>query len=243
MLASLNEQNCLGPKLPLICPRHPEVDLEVGQQCHHVCNARLDCGHACHQPCHREGHHPDCDQEVVVTLPCGHERSCKCSERECAAEKLKCSKLVEFRHDVCQHADTRKCWDKKKKCETTVMMRCDMCGEESSVQCYIKKDCPENFRCSKPCTRKMSCHSDYACRILFLTRSASHPLPQAKLKSTRNSKSGYHFKFGVDSSLSELRLFIWISGICPGHHACKLPCHDDCEKGLDDCELCALESW
>ena len=213
----------------------------MGQQCHHVCNARLDCGHACHQPCHREGHHPDCDQEVVVTLPCGHERSCKCSERECAAEKLKCSKLVEFRHDVCQHADTRKCWDKKKKCETTVMMRCDMCGEESEVQCYIKKDSPEKFRCSMPCTRKMSCHSDYDCRIFFFEKHALHPFPQAKLK--RTLEFGYHFKLDLLPPVNLHLFYMHAREVCPGHHACKLLCHDDCEKGLDDCELCALESW
>ena len=67
------------------------------------------------------------------------------------------SKLVDFRHDVCQHPDTRKCWDKKKRCETQVMMCCDRCREESQVPCYIKKDSPENFKCSKPCTRKISC--------------------------------------------------------------------------------------
>ena len=157
VLNALEEEGCVGAKLPLMCPRHVELDLEVGQQCHHVCNALLPCGHSCRQPCHREGHHPDCDQEVLVTLPCGHERSCKCSEKEGASERLKCSKLVDFRHDVCQHPDTRKCWDKKKRCETPVMMCCDRCREESQVPFYIKKDSPENFKCSKPCTRKMSC--------------------------------------------------------------------------------------
>lgn len=182
VLNALEEEGCVGAKLPLMCPRHVELDLEVGQQCHHVCNAVLPCGHSCRQPCHREGHHPDCDQEVLVTLPCGHERSCKCSEKEGASEKLKCSKLVDFRHDVCQHPDTRKCWDKKKRCETQVMMCCDRCREESQVPCYIKKDSPENFKCSKPCTRKMSCH-----------------------------------------------------------HSCSLQCYDDCDKGLDDCQLCQAE--
>ena len=78
VLSDLEELGCVGPKLPLICPRHTNVMLEVGQECHHVCDERLDCGHECHQPCHREGNHPNCDQDVLVTLPCRHERSCKC---------------------------------------------------------------------------------------------------------------------------------------------------------------------
>ena len=89
-------------------------------------------------------------------MNCGHKKSCKCSNSE-DLEKLKCSELVEFSHELCHHRDTRSCWNKKKRCETPVAMRCSSCGEESEVKCYIRKDRPEEFKCCKPCTRRMSC--------------------------------------------------------------------------------------
>ena len=172
VLSFLNDQGCVGHKLPLLCPRHPDVMLEVGQECHHVCDEELDCGHRCHQACHREGNHPRCDQEVEVTLACGHNRSCKCWEKNEAFEQIRCSQLVEFHHEICEHFDIRKCWDKKKRCETAVAMCCDNCGEESEVQCWVKKDSPESFRCSKPCTRKMSCAFSQ-----FIRKQDEHPVP------------------------------------------------------------------
>jgi len=33
VLNALEEEGCVGAKLPLMCPRRVELDLEVGQQC------------------------------------------------------------------------------------------------------------------------------------------------------------------------------------------------------------------
>jgi len=181
LIGALRAKNCFGSELPLICPRHPDVRLKLGQSCHHVCNARLACGHRCSLACHRDGSHPRCEEEASVALSCGHEKACRCWEVE-KNDHLKCSVVVKFAHEVCRHEDARKCSEKAKPCTVVVHMQCAKCREYGEAQCVVKTHKPEEYRCQKPCPRAMSC---------------SHP--------------------------------------------CTLQCFEDCEKGLDDCELCAQE--
>lgn len=36
----------------------------------------------------------------------------------------------------------------------------------------------------------------------------------------------------------------WIVGLASsGNHACELQCYEECDKGLDDCKLCAIDPW
>ena len=120
VLQALTNRGCAGPELPIVCPRHPSVRLQLGQDCHHSCEVELECGHTCGSPCHQLNKHPACTQEITVKLLCGHDKVCKCFQRQQGIENLKCTKTVEFQHDICNHWDTRKCCDKKKQCQTMV---------------------------------------------------------------------------------------------------------------------------
>ena len=96
LIRVMEEREEVGDKLPVICPRHPHIPLDLGRECHHVCKAILPCGHTCEAHCHRDGAHPPCKQPAVATLRCGHDKACECSARDRADEILKCHEVVNF---------------------------------------------------------------------------------------------------------------------------------------------------
>ncbi|CAE7175802.1 NFX1-type zinc finger-containing protein 1 [Symbiodinium microadriaticum] len=101
LIRVMKEREEVGDKLPVICPRHPHIPLDLGRECHHVCKAILPCGHTCEAHCHRDGAHPPCKQPAVATLRCGHDKACECSARDQADEILKCHEVVNFHHERC----------------------------------------------------------------------------------------------------------------------------------------------
>jgi len=155
LLRVMAEREEVGDKLPVICPRHPHIPLDLGQECHHVCKATLPCGHTCQAHCHRDGFHPPCKQPAIATLRCGHDKACECSARDQADEILKCHEVVNFHHEGCGHQDIRRCCDKPKPCTKAVRVQCSSCSEWSSTQCHVKSE--GNFQCRLPCKKVMKC--------------------------------------------------------------------------------------
>eukprot|EP00347_Sterkiella_histriomuscorum_P007358 403349252 len=151
VLDYLRKNKLLGPALNLCCEKHknataiqnPEDFQNVPEGgCKQLCNARLNCGHACKIVCHyyeqaSTGHSKfKCLQECGRKHLCGHPCSYKCFQ----------------------------CSDKPQPCQTMIDITFQSCGHTKNVQCNLKKSskCNEQCKIVKPCGHscKQPCHID-----------------------------------------------------------------------------------
>eukprot|EP00746_Dinoflagellata_sp_MGD_P166367 gnl/MRDRNA2_/MRDRNA2_96196_c0_seq1.p1 gnl/MRDRNA2_/MRDRNA2_96196_c0~~gnl/MRDRNA2_/MRDRNA2_96196_c0_seq1.p1 ORF type:complete len:2418 (+),score=411.56 gnl/MRDRNA2_/MRDRNA2_96196_c0_seq1:103-7356(+) len=155
VITSLDAQGLVGPNLPLECPRHPGVQLALGERCQHICSAVLACGHICHKPCHSSGSHPRCEEIVADKFPrCGHDVCRPCWQ---PIEELNCKQVCKFVHQECGHEGTRLCHQAIPKCRAQAHVTCHRCGRTGVAECARHREKPDEYVCKHICTRKMRC--------------------------------------------------------------------------------------
>ena len=168
IIRDLSEKNCIGDTLPLVCQSHGDVEVEVSTAedflekaphggCLRMCEARLQCGHACRLLCHPlESVHAQyrCVEPCAKPIQgCLEEHLCtKLCWEQCVEE---CEEMVEKELPQCGHTQTMKCRldvkrvECKERCEKTLH-----CGH----QCQSK--------CGQPCTsscQELVKKSDWSC--------------------------------------------------------------------------------
>ena len=168
IIRDLSETNSIGDTLPLVCQSHGDVEVEVSTAedfqnktprggCLRMCEARLQCGHACRLLCHPlESVHAEyrCVEPCAKPIQgCLEEHLCtKLCWEQCVEE---CEEMVEKELPQCGHTQTMKC-------------RLDAKRMECKERCKKTLDCGHQCqsKCGQPCTS--SCQervkkSDWSC--------------------------------------------------------------------------------
>ena len=142
----------------------------------------LACNHQVTIPCHIKPEEYRCQEEIGITLSCGHNNLTTCADSRDKRQEQKCNTKV-TRKLPCGHEKQMKCSDKPEEvwcdapCKRSLLCGhpCPKkCGEQcSSVKCAIKvkktlscgyheisclcsKDVSQRI-CSNPCARKLTC--------------------------------------------------------------------------------------
>ena len=142
----------------------------------------LACNHQVTIPCHIKPEEYRCQEEIGITLSCGHNNLTTCADSRDKRQEQKCNTKV-TRKLPCGHEKQMKCSDKPEEvwcdapCKRSLLCGhpCPKkCGEQcSSVKCAVKvkktlscgyheisclcsKDVSQRI-CSNPCARKLTC--------------------------------------------------------------------------------------
>ena len=142
----------------------------------------LACNHQVTIPCHIKPEEYRCQEEIGITLSCGHNNLTTCADSRDKRQEQKCNTKV-TRKLPCGHEKQMKCSDKPEEvwcdapCKRSLLCGhpCPKkCGEQcSSVKCAVKvkktlscgyheisclcsKDVSHRI-CSNPCARKLTC--------------------------------------------------------------------------------------
>ena len=142
----------------------------------------LACNHQVTIPCHIKPEEYRCQEEIGITLSCGHNNLTTCADSRDKRQEQKCNTKV-TRKLPCGHEKQMKCSDKPEEvwcdapCKRSLLCGhpCPKkCGEQcASVKCAVKvkktlscgyheisclcsKDVSQRI-CSNPCTRKLTC--------------------------------------------------------------------------------------
>ncbi|XP_070552964.1 NFX1-type zinc finger-containing protein 1-like [Ptychodera flava] len=162
------EEEVLGQNLPLVCSNHPDTETLVSNGkdfdnipfggCEKLCDACLECGHICGQPCHPHIEH----KHLPCRQPCrkricemdGHTCPNTCGEK-CANE---CTVMVAKTILPCGHQQQVKCgvdsMNGRVKCDTEVPEVMLDCGHEVFRKCSIPK---HMFQCPYQCDETLKC--------------------------------------------------------------------------------------
>ncbi len=177
----------IGPKIPLVCPRHPgsiteiekadDIFLEDGGICKVKCGMLMSCGtHFCNLRCHYgESQHKYCKVMVRFQPACldpTHETTKHCSM---PADQMVC----------------------KFPCKKTLLcgQPCpNKCGEECAVKCNSEFPCKKMLPCNHPCPNK-------CCELCPIRCKVCDQEEQEKIKLAKAA----HSKL-VRSSFEEMKL-------------------------------------
>lgn len=169
----LQANDCFGYELELQCPRHPDTPILVSQPEHFSqmspdagctlrCDRRLECGHACHGPCHSDLVHKavkcieDCPRpkdgcEHACPRQCGEQCEEKCHVvLESVNLELPCGHIIE----------TAECWQVQNPalvpCRQKVQKQVPICGHTVTVPCPMDvRDL--SFQCKAECGQILPC--------------------------------------------------------------------------------------
>jgi len=135
MFNILEQMNCIGTALPLICQNHPDTITPVSKAsdfrlvpqggCLKQCETRLDCGHVCPLACHNEKDH----KSVICTKICN-------------------KPFVDCPH-VCKKFCSQECG----RC-TEPVKRVLRCGHSIDLECKVD---PHTYLCKEQCEKTLSC--------------------------------------------------------------------------------------
>mmetsp|Transcript_37572 Transcript_37572/g.93028 ORF Transcript_37572/g.93028 Transcript_37572/m.93028 type:complete len:974 (-) Transcript_37572:426-3347(-) len=124
----------LGPALPLVCHTHPDRQADVRTPanwesvasggCSLPCETRLECGHACPQKCHSDGH-----------------------------QHLKCTRRCERARETCAHPCSRLCYEACGSCMVPVVSVVPGCGHKPTLPCGTWT-AEGGVLCTAPCEQK-----------------------------------------------------------------------------------------
>ena len=190
VLADLDENGCIGKSLPLVCSNHQTENLVSSAAdfrkvvpnggCLERCQHRLECGHACPQMCHPNGHdnfrcEKPCTRNVSGCDIPGHKCTQVCWQMCDSICEYPVDKVLNCGHTktiACSHdAEIEKC---KEQCEKTLLCghRCqDRCSAPCTEQCMeiVKKTdlscghentmacCATQKDCKVPCSTLLEC--------------------------------------------------------------------------------------
>ena len=169
----LEETGNIGPRLPLCCPRHPEIPIEAATPddfqtlapeggCNLRCNLRLACGHACTFKCHSKPRH----ETVICQEPCPRRRDTCDHEcpRKCGEECGPC--IVPIKNVVlpCGHVKSQiPCYQKQViasvQCSQLVEQTMPDCDHVVKVKCGVDVE-DAKFRCNAVCKTHLPCGHD-----------------------------------------------------------------------------------
>ena len=153
VLADFDKSGCIGTSLPLACSNHQTENLVSSAAdfkklvpnggCLEKCQHRLECGHACPQMCHPNGH-----------------ENFKC-QKPCAKNVMGCNvldhKCIKLCHEICDFPCQYPV-DKVLDCKHTMTLACsyDVSIAKCKEQCEKTLVCGHRCqaKCGAPCTKE-----------------------------------------------------------------------------------------
>lgn len=234
IIQMLEANGNFGTKLELQCPRHPDTSIGVSQPDHFVqfapdagctlpCDRRLECGHACHGPCHSDLVHKGAQCIEACPRPkkgCDHPCPLKCGvpcEDRCNVHlkninlKLPCGHIVQ----------SARCWEAQTpaaiKCNVEVERVIPGCDHTVILPCCVNINLP-SFKCNAECGQILPC--GHSCR------STCHKCNVRELGKITDSNHGFCGQLCGRQYTT-----------CP--HTCQQTCHGETKCGpcMRPCEI------
>jgi len=124
-----------------------------------------------------------CNVMCSKLLDCGH--ICPRFCHPYSHDLLECSKPCNRNHSNCNHPCTKRCYQPCGNCEMIVTKQLK-CGHQEKFECYVPL---EEFVCTKPCERKLSC-GKHICPKICGERCSQfcHALVEKELKCGHSTK-------------------------------------------------------
>lgn len=169
----LQQAQCIGPSLELVCPRHAEATIAVTKPsdfamfspeggCQRACAQRLTCGHVCRRSCHADQLHAavECLERCPRLLSCGHPCLKRCSQ---ACEK-QCQVAIDMAADFVlpcgHHVDELECryvrGGAAYSCQIIVPRTPRICGHTLQLPCHVDVT-SDDFQCPALCGEILPC--------------------------------------------------------------------------------------
>lgn len=169
----LQSNDSFGEKLELQCPRHPDTSILVSQPEHFSqlspdagctlrCDRRLECGHACHGPCHSDLVHKavkcieDCPRPKQG---CDHACPLQCGDR-CEDECNVILKGINLKLPCGHVVQTARCWQAQNPaaidCQEMVEREVPACSHTVTLDCSIEVN-SSSFQCVAECGQILPC--------------------------------------------------------------------------------------
>jgi hypothetical protein len=157
VLADFDKSGCIGKSLPVTCSNHQTENLVSSAAefkklvpnggCLEKCQHRLECGHACPQMCHPNGH-----ENFKCEKPCAN------NVNGCDVSGHKCTKLCHETCDlICQYPV-----DKMLHCGHPITLACS--DDVNIAKC--KEQCVKTLVCGHRCQAKCSASCTKKCMEL-----------------------------------------------------------------------------
>ncbi|KAH7335664.1 hypothetical protein B0J17DRAFT_769497 [Rhizoctonia solani] len=171
VLKELNSSECLGPKLPIACHRHPEYIQWIDKPgvipvvsprggCTQPCGGALSCGHICPSMCH--GDDPNhittrCQKPCLRLCPRSHPCDRQC--HECSTTLSNCRFPITDLQLPCGHTHPSiQCYrvstPNKMKCPIHVLKQLPSCGHNATMPCHQN---PTSFKCRQHVSKELQC--------------------------------------------------------------------------------------
>ena len=157
--AGLESVRC-NVKVSRMLPCNHEVTLSCHikpeeYRCQEEIEITLSCGHHNLTKCadsRDERQREKCNTKVTKTLPCGHEKQVKCSDKP---EEVWCDAPCK-RSLLCEHPCPKKCGQKCSGVKCAVNVRKTLSCGYHEISCLCSKDVSQHI-CSKSCVRNLTC--------------------------------------------------------------------------------------
>ena len=166
----MKDQNCVGNRIPLQCPKHKElsrcqaVDANTviaivdhpTYLCKEKCDDQFPCnilGHLCKKSCFPKHSHSKCLIQVRDRFSeCNHPVTRKCHQK---ISHLRCQVEVNVVLQ-CEHKKLRECYMKTSyiRCNVMVDVILPQCGHQTKIECHKKI---EDVSCKTPCQKTNTC--------------------------------------------------------------------------------------
>ena len=172
VLNILDGNDCIGDKLEIVCPRHPDTTIQVRGPddfvrlapeggCQLKCTSRLPCGHTCTKSCHSDLLHNSthCLEPCTRRLECQHLCPKPCGD---LCPQLCTVMLSDLMVELpCGHVKTElPCYQEQDhsriRCKTSVDKMVSACGHVVQVSCHVDVSAGV-FHCPAPCGSVLQC--------------------------------------------------------------------------------------
>ncbi|KAF4519885.1 hypothetical protein B566_EDAN005226 [Ephemera danica] len=195
MQANLENQNAIGPALPIRCQNHEHMNSLIKEPtefgdvsplggCRIFCEGTLPCGHPCNRSCHIKSHEElQCDFPCDRLCPMGHPCSNPCFE------KCSCAVATEVVLPTCKHTVQIPCCEKPEDIVCTAP--CDFtlpCGHKCPRKCHVELDPKHKLtKCKEPCSQVcQGCEFNHPC-----TKKCFQPCGQCAVKMKKVRSCGH----------------------------------------------------
>ncbi|KAI1789230.1 hypothetical protein LXA43DRAFT_1155066 [Ganoderma leucocontextum] len=259
ILDEMESRDQIGPRLPIICPRHPDQVRLVSKPgelplyapaggCVLPCDARLSCGHTCPSACHAvlDNHRSMKCMEPCNRTPCPRQHPCS---KRCSDDCGKCEFPMYSIPLPCGHTAPKvPCHMLEElasvKCSKQVRKQLPSCEHSAMVACH---EDPATVHCFEPCGGTLQCCSR-TCKA-FCSACQSQTIQHGGAVAGRVSRTHHvghpcerllycQHKCGRDCAKehqcnTECRQACRQQ--CP-HHKCLEPCFKPCAPCMKECE-------
>ncbi|KEP47695.1 NFX1-type zinc finger protein [Rhizoctonia solani 123E] len=241
VLKELNSSECLGPKLPIACHRHPDYIQWIDRPgviptvspkggCLQPCGGALSCGHVCPSMCHADdpNHISTKCQQACLRL-CSRSHPCDRQCWECSTTLSNCRFPITDLQLPCGHLHPpiqchRVTTPEKMKCSTRVVKQLPSCGHNATMPCHQD---PASFQCQEPVSKELP-HCQHRSVLPCSMPPATHLCQEQVEKEFPSCK--HHTQMACHQDPSEVLCSQRVEKKLACDHIVTVPCHQDISK-------------